>query len=150
MRFSNARTDARLRQITSIYGRIGSFFYVTYLSTKQERRNQKFKWSYLQVTSDVQIVLDEECKHKMINQCTNIHSKIRHQTLNVQIVIDKEDIKFSKSHRKKISRVKTNRHSHSSMENNLSSTHFLPVCCYYLAAVRPGDPLSCLHARLNE
>lgn len=76
--------------------------------------------------------------------------KIRHQTLNVQIVIDKEDIKFSKSHRKQISRVKTNRHSHSSMENNLSSTHFLPVCCYYLAAVRPGDPLSCLHARLNE
>lgn len=150
MRFSNARTDARLRQITSIYGRIGSFFYVTYLSTKQERRNQKFKWSYLQVTSDVQIVLDEECKHKMINQCTNIHSKIRHQTLNVQIVIDKEDIKFSKSHRKQISRVKTNRHSHSSMENNLSSTHFLPVCGSYLAVVRPGDPLSCLHARLNE
>lgn len=86
----------------------------------------------------------------MINQCANIHSKIRHQTLNVQIVIDKEDIKFSKSHRKKISRVKTNRHSHSSMENNLSSTHFLPVCGSYLAVVRPGDPLSCLRMKADQ
>lgn len=154
MHFSNARTDARLQTSSNNIHLWKNWLFllcnVLTCEYKQERRNQKFKWSYLQVTSDVQIVLDEECKHKMINQCTNIHSKIRHQTLNVQIVIDKEDIKFSKSHRKKISRVKTNRHSHSSMENNLSSTHFLPVCCSYLAVVRPGNPLSCLHARLNE
>lgn len=75
---------------------------------------------------------------------------LKNKTSDIKCTNSYRQRRFSKSHRKQISRVKTNRHSHSSMENNLSSTHFLPVCCYYLAAVRPGDPLSCLRMKADQ